>query len=571
MGIVSDHLASEDAHEDHKIEPMLYGDVPFKTKPYDHQWDAFVQCKDEDYFGLFADMGTGKSKMAIDIACYRYLKGDINCVLVIAPNNVHAQWIQEQFPRHCSVDYKPFLWWSGMRGRKLYEKELETFIVTDYTNSLKVISVNVEAFQSNTIIGTIAEIVKNHATFIIVDEATRIKTPTARRSKVIHKLNKYGRRCILTGTPTAKSPFDLWSQFEFLKENYFGCKFFIFQHRYGVMMKGTNQYTGGHYQTLIDEKTWAIVKSKLNMIAKQRNGKLMPDDYETVHIITGVSEKNVRFISATDAYTRYKRLDELKEYISKNVFSIRKEDCLDLPPKIYESIIVDMPKEMRRIYNTLKQELLVMYEGQELSVLNKVALTTRLMQICGGFFPTTMEDSHPNGTAFTRVKAEPIGTKNPKMEALLNDIEETDEQIIIWAHFVPELKAIDAELKKRGINTGLYYGGTGQIARERIIKEFKNGTIKAFIGNTATAGFGLNLQHCTLQYYFSTDFATENRLQAEDRSHRIGVKSACVYKDIILKNSIDERIYKNTQTGRDLNDFFKAPLHELLADEEVKY
>jgi SNF2 family DNA or RNA helicase len=543
----------------------------FKTEPYEHQKKAYDMFKDADYFGLFADMGTGKSKIAIDIAAYKFLKGDINCVLIIAPNNVHSQWIQEQFPYHCAVPYKPFLWTSGMRGRRIYEKSLETFIVTDYPNHLKVFAVNVEAFQSQSVIPTIAEIVKNHKPFIIVDEATRIKNSNAKRSKVIHKLAKYGYRCILTGTPTAKSPFDLWSQFEFLKTGYFGCKFFVFQHRYGVMMKGTNQYTGGHYQTLIDQKTWAIVKSKLDKMAIARNGILMPDDYETVHILTGVSLKNVMFIAGHDTYTKYKRLDELKKYINDDVFAIKKEDCLDLPPKIYEKILVDMPKEQRRVYNTLKQQLLVEYEGQELSVLNKVALTTRLMQICGGFFPYTEEGELPNGKTYEVAKGKIIGKKNVKLEAVLADLEEADGQIIIWAQFVNELKMLDAALRKLGYNVGLYYGATHQIKRERIIKQFKEGSIDVFVGNASTAGFGLNLQNSTLQYYFSNSFRTEDRLQAEDRSHRIGVKSACVYKDIIIKNSIDERIYESISTGRDLNDFFKAPLAELLKDEEVKY
>jgi len=540
----------------------------FKTKPYEHQVDAFEKFKDTNYFALFADMGTGKSKIAIDIAAYKFLKKEIDAVLVIAPNNVHAQWIQEQFPYHCAVPYKNYLWRSGQMGRRIFAKKLEDFMVTDYPNHLKVMSVNVEAFQSDKIVPIIAEYVKNHKVFTIVDEATRIKTPTAKRTRTIHKLNKYGQRCILTGTPTAKSPFDLWSQFEFLKANYFDCKYFIFQHRYGVMMKGVNQYTGGHFQTLIDEKTWAIVKSKLDKVAKARGGNLMPDDYEEIHIITGVSEKNVRFIASQDRYTRYKRLDELKTFIAPNVFAIKKEDCLDLPQKIYERIEVEMPKEQRRVYNTLKNELLVMYEDKELSVLNKVALTTRLMQVCGGFFPYTEEGSLPNGKTFESRRSVPIGKNNAKLDALLLDLEEADGQIIIWAQFVVELKMLFAAIKKLGKTCDLYYGGTSSIDRDRIIKRFKEGATEVFIGNVATAGFGLNLQNSTLQYYYSNSFKTEDRLQAEDRSHRIGVKAACVYKDIVMKNSVDERIYKSIRTGRNLNDYFKSSsLEEIFNDD----
>ena len=162
-----------------------------------------------------------------------------------------------------------------------------------------------------------------------------------------------------------------------------------------------------------------------------------------------------------------------------------------------------------------------------------------------------------------------IGAKNPKFEALKEDMQETaNEQIIIWAQFVKELELIYKELKN-DFSCALYYGRTEQTERERIIKAFKAGEIKIFIGNPATAGFGLNLQTSTLQYFFSNSFRTESRLQAEDRSHRIGVKKTCVYKDIIMKNTIDESIFRNISTGRNLNDFFKNnSLREILKDGE---
>jgi SNF2 family DNA or RNA helicase len=73
---------------------------------------------------------------------------------------------------------------------------------------------------------------------------------------------------------------------------------------------------------------------------------------------------------------------------------VRKEDCLDLPPKVYERIYVDLSPEQRRIYENLKTELLAEYEDKEISVTNKVALTTRLMQVVGGFFPFMRDEQH---------------------------------------------------------------------------------------------------------------------------------------------------------------------------------
>ncbi len=549
------------------------GEFRFKTQPYGHQRSAFDRFKDSQYFALFADMGTGKSKIAIDICANHFLAGRVNACLIIAPNNVHTQWVREQLPAHCPVQYRPFVWQSGKFGNRRWREALTDFMARE-DPLLKVLAVNVEAFQSDTIVPTIATYVKNHQTFIIVDEATRIKNHKARRTKWIHRLNKYGIRCILTGTPTAKSPFDLWSQMEFLKTNYFDTSYFIFQHRYGIMMQGVNPYSGGRYQTLIDARTYALVQHKLKQMGEARGpAGLMPDDYETVSALYKVSEKNVRFIAEHDEYTRYKRLDELRALISKDVFSIRKEDCLDLPPKVYERLYVDMSAEQKRIYKNLKAELMAQYEDKELTIQNKVALTLRLMQVVGGFFPYMREQQKIVGTEHhVELVGDgvAIGDVNPKLQAIIDDLEEVpDEQkIIVWAHFIPELKHVHRELSKL-YSCCLYYGGTHSEDRHKIVEDFKAGRYKVFVGNAQTAGFGLNLQNATLQYFFSNTFRVEDRLQAEDRSHRIGVKGTVVYKDVIVKGTIDEKIFENIAAGRDLNDYFKrSSLREMLTDEE---
>lgn len=547
--------------------------MTFKTVPYKHQEIGFNQFKDKEYGALFCDMGTGKSKIAIDLCVYNYEKKRINACLIIAPNGVHQAWMKEQFPLHCSIPYMPFVWKSVKVGTRFYQNQLNDFLV-DRNPMLKVLSINVEAFQFDACLPFIAEYVKNHKPFIIVDEATRIKHNTAKRSKIIHKLNKYGIRFILTGTPTAKSPFDLWSQFEFLKANYFDCNYFVFQHRYGILAKGYNERSGAKFQTLIDEKQYKIVRSKIEQFAKMRGSAgLMPADYEAIAVTVGTSEKNIYFIEAHPEYTQFKNLDKLREVIAKDVYSVRKQDCLDLPPKVYESIFVEMSKEQTRVYKNLKRELEVEYEGTVLTVANKVALTTRLMQITGGFFPFATEKAEIiHGVRFSKMVADskPITDTNVKLNALLDDLEElSDEsQVIIWAAFVPELKMLYQELKKK-YSCCLYYGGTSQAKREEFKIAFQKGQYKIFIGNAATAGFGLNLQNAPFQYFFSNTFKTEDRLQAEDRSHRNGVKTTVVCKDIIVKGTVDELIYKNIATGRNLNDFFKSvSLKEILHTEE---
>jgi SNF2 family DNA or RNA helicase len=527
----------------------MINNFQFKTKPYEHQLQLFDKHKDQKYFGLFADMGTGKTKVTIDIMTYKFLKKEISACLIIAPNLVHEQWINEQLPLHCAIDYKAFIWESAKIARRAYKYNLDDFLMLK-TDKIKIFAVNVEAFQSKTVLNYIAEFVHNHNAFIVCDESTRIKTPTAIRSKMIHKLNKYGQRCILTGTPATKSPFDLWSQFEFLQANYFRCAFIVFKHRYGILIRQTNIQTGARYETLIDEGTFYCIKKFLECRKKENGDKLTDDIIEAAHVIYRVSEKNIMFINEQEKFTRFKRLDELKRIISADVSFIKKEECLDLPSKIYEKCFVELSKEQRKIYNNLKTEFIATYEDRELSVQNKVTLTMRFMQICGGFFP--YYDNEENK------KYKLIGKTTPKLERLKEELDEVgDKQIIIWATFVAELEYLYNELKKN-YRCFLYYGKTKKYEKQKIVEQFKNNEYQIFIGNPTAAGFGLNLQSATIQFWYSNTFRTEARLQAEDRSHRIGITNPVLYKDFICKNTVDEKLYQIMKEGKDLNDFFKS-------------
>ena len=115
-------------------------DFTFKTKPFEHQLEAYEFVKDKPYFALFMEQGTGKTKTSIDICSQRYCKGEINAVLIIAPNHVHAQWGNEQLPIHCSVPHKSFIFHSGMGKAKM--NALQSFIA-DPCTELKWLCVNV--------------------------------------------------------------------------------------------------------------------------------------------------------------------------------------------------------------------------------------------------------------------------------------------------------------------------------------------------------------------------------------------------------------------------------------------
>lgn len=527
--------------------------VPFKTKPYDHQLEAIKKWDHKNYFALFMEQGTGKSKVAIDICSYLYQQGEIDAVLLVAPNGVQEQWYNEQLPLHCKVKYKGWVWKSS-KG-KLYQKLQNEFLWYP-DDKLKWFCANIDVFSTKNHIKTFAEFVLNHKTAIVVDESTTIKNPKANRTtNIIYnmgKVKKQGRkvvdvlpfskyRFILTGTMITNSPYDLWSMFEFLKHDYFGMNFYIFKNRYGMEIRDTHPYTGQIYHR-------KITYSEIQSIRKYlEQGKPI----EVVAHIMGANESTVRYIQDhPNIRVPYKNLEQLKSSIKDYSYIIRKEDCLDLPPKVYEKLYVEMSAEQKRVYKELVKELMSSFNEKELTVQNKVSLVGRLQQITGGFFPYS-----ENGKG----KAIPL-PNNPKLKVLIRDLEETDEcAIIIWARYVAEIKLLTQELKKAfpEKNVEAYYGGVDKNERVGIISSFKRDEVDILIANPATAGIGLNLQNSHFHYYYSNSYSLYDRAQSEDRSHRSGQKSTVLYKDIIVRDTVDEKVYDVLKNKRDLLDYFR--------------
>lgn len=528
----------------------------YLTSPYQHQIDAHNKLYGKKYSALFLEQGTGKSKVAIDMACNLYLEKKIDAVMVIAPNGVHRQWADEQIPIHSSASNRVMIW--STRSSRYYQNLLEEFITVPVEHQLKWFCVNVDIFSSGNHIGRFKEFLLNNKTFIIVDESTRIKNPKAnctinimyglarvqkqgKRVVDVFPLSEY--RIILTGMMVTNNPFDLWAMFEFLRHNYFGCNFYAFRARYGIEMKDTNSATEKLFYRKIRPEE---IRSVHNYRAK---GKAV---WEIAYIM-GTAESNVQYILNNPGLTApYKHLDELKESIEPDSFIIRKEDCLDLPPKVYENLYAEMNSDQKRIYRELKIELLAEYADKELSVINKVSLMGRLQQVTGGFFPYKEDE---------KSKAMQITDTNPKIKILIRDLEECgDEIIIVWARFVAELKTIHKELSKAfpDKRIELYYGGTQQYRRPEIIKEFKEGRIDILVINQQTGAFGLNLQRCHLNYYFSNSYSLEDRMQSEDRTHRVGQKCSVLYKDIIIRGTVDEKVHEVLRQKKDLLDYFRS-------------
>lgn len=184
-----------------------------KTKLFNHQKDAYKFSIKRKNSALLMEQGTGKTLPSIKVAGRRYLKGEINKLLIVAPLSVLYEW-QRQFEEHANFPYD-----FSIKKLSFIDKE-----------GLKVTAINYDYLWRIE-----KEILKWKPDMIIADESQYIKNRKSKRAKALYKIgSKSEYRMILTGTPMTQNPLDFFGQYKFLKPEIFGTNFKNFKDRYAV-------------------------------------------------------------------------------------------------------------------------------------------------------------------------------------------------------------------------------------------------------------------------------------------------------------------------------------------------
>jgi|TARA_Y100000385_G_scaffold151940_1_gene157554 SNF2 family DNA or RNA helicase len=463
----------------------------YKLPPFNHQAEALDDGWDRIEFGLFMEMGTGKSKVLIDNMGMLYQSGLINFALVIAPKGVYRNWVAKEIPEHMSDDipHRVIRWVSSPNKKQTEEMRS----VKDKFNGLTIFVMNVESFSSlkGKNAGEWMARALGSNGMIAIDESTTIKNHKAKRTKALMKIAagfKYRR--LLTGSPITKSPMDIYSQCEFLRPGLLGYdSYYAFQGRYAVVQRKTMGQAA--FQQIIG----------------------------------------------------FKNLDELTNKIDMFSFRVLKKDCLDLPDKIYTARYVGMTSEQFKMYEDVRRHAMVLLDDGELVTAPAVITQMlRLQQIMSGHLKTD--------------DGEMLYFPSKRMDALTEIMDEHDGKAIIWSRFRYDIQQITQMLNDKfgEGSAAAYFGDTTDDERNDIVKNFQNPNhpLRFFVGNPATAGYGLTLTEANLVVYYANDFNLETRIQSEDRAHRIGQKNNVTYIDLICEGSIDERIVKALRTKIDI-------------------
>lgn len=231
---------------------------------------------------------------------------------------------------------------------------------------------------------------------------------------------------------------------------------------------------------------------------------------------------------------RYQRLDELSEKIDHFSYRVLKDDCLDLPEKIYQVRNVSMTPKQMEMYVSMKRMAIASLEGERLTALSALTQILRLHQIVCGHVKLDNGEVKP--------------VENNRIKELLNILNETSGKVLIWANYRHDIENIAREISKihGPQSVATFYGDTPNEERQQIIDDFQNGEdLRYFVGNPKTGGYGLTLTKSHTVIYYSNSYDLEVRLQSEDRVHRIGQTSKVTYVDLVTEGTVDEKIVQS--------------------------
>ena len=455
----------------------------FKTKPYEHQKKGFIFCVKNQSGALLIDCGLGKTFIMLNYIQFLLQNNVISKILIIMPLSVIYTW-RNEIPKHTDIkesDYEILVKYPIETRKKMLNESRKKIYLLNY---------DCVADMQN-------EIVNKNFDMIVCDESTMIKSIKAGRTKSMLELvegigkiktgdkvehKRIGKpikyRWALTGTPISQRVTDIYTQIKLVAPNEFKESFWAFRNRYCRL--------GGF------------------------------KGYEIVGL---------------------QNIDELEKRIAKCAIVFKKEDCLDLPEKSYQTKSIELSTEQKKHYKELVENLVTMMGQSKVEATIIIAQMTKLSQITSGFMVDTEGKT-------IRIK------DNAKIKVLLETLDELSGKTIIWARFKEDVKLISEHLQPNTFVT--FTGETSEKDRETALTSFKDNPIVNILIITSAGGYGLNLAHASNLIYYSHEFSVEKRQQSEDRCHRIGTTGTVTIISLVGTDTIDEYVVECCQQKRDV-------------------
>jgi len=355
--------------------------------------------------------------------------------------------------------------------------------------------------SSNRVVSAVNKLVTER-TMVILDESSYIKGHNSKRTeRLTYICSKAKYRLILTGTPLSQGVVDLFAQMRFLSPNILGYNSFY-------------SFAANHLE-----------------YSDRFPGKI-------------VRAHNTEWLAAK---------------INPYVYQVRKQDCIDLPPKHYSTKWFDMTRAQGEAYDAIKDHFMEILDRMDDWNSHQVfKLFSSLQQVVSGFY-------HERIGRDKWLMHEYNSNRPDLLAEIISEIPE-DEQVIIWAKYMYDIDQIAQVLE--GQIYVVYTGQQNERQKEEAKQKFKAGNARFFIATPSSGGHGLTLNEASTVIFYNNGFKYSERIQAEDRCHRIGQDKKVHYIDIVCCDSIDERIMSALNDKQDTLHSFQAEIDEVQGNKD---
>lgn len=480
-------------------------DYKFVLPPYDHQMQAMHWAYGKQQVALFMDMRTGKTKVVIDLGMAMHADGLLERALVVPLLTLRKNW-QREFMAHAEPE-KLDIHLLDTSKKKAFDQ-----FNSRNDGRLKVLLTGIESMSAGGAIDMALDFCAGPKTMAAVDESDSIKNgSTARAQNMFLIREKTEYRLILTGTPISKGPMDFFSQFEFLDPNIIGIgDYFSFRNRYAIM--------GGY------------------------------EDKEVVG---------------------YQNMEELIELTKPYVHQVRYTDVFKSPPAVFEERTVELTKEQRAIYKSIKKDGSIRSDGDiKLVVQNVLEKMLRLQEVCGGFWAERLETGEFTTDPTTMIrkpkfkyKHYPVPGKNPKIDCLIDVLtrEFVGEQGIVWAIHRDELQLIADSLAPHG-GVRQLHGGVSEEDRDALDRDFRAGRFQWIVANPQTGARGYTFDAATVMVNFTYSHNFIDRAQSMERATSGKKTKPVMVVDIVAENTVEEGVLEALTMKKNVGEFVRSAL-----------
>jgi len=344
------------------IKYTYHFDLTATQNAFPYQQEAFEAVKDLNYSAIFHEQGLGKTKIAIDLLLYWLEKRDIDTVMVVTKKQLIRNW-ENEFSFHTHIIPKT-----------LSRNRADNFFVLNSPS--RVIITNFETISGEE--ERLYLFLKSRNTAIIIDESTKIKNPDAKLTQSFFNLAPFFKiRTIMTGTPVANRPYDIWAQIYFLD---FG-------------------------QSLGDD--FNKFKASTNL---------------TNSMVDNTIERNSFEESVSSIFGK------IKDF---TVRETKNSGVITLPTKQYFNIYCSFEPKQEALYNSIKNEMLVFVQQNGEAVLDDsescLKRLLRLVQVASN--PRLVDELYGS-----------FSGKEIKLQQIITEIIEREEKVIVWSSFIDNVE-----------------------------------------------------------------------------------------------------------------------------------